>query len=157
MVPTCLLSDVLAAVDSVLPRRIAFPHDLLCEGDPKCLRPCSELGYVNWIDPLAYAVCDTDEALCGYLHGLGPSGIPPLDDLVWNPAREAMQRFRLVIASGDLPGHRVCAWVSFVTVIPILFILLSLLLVASTLVGIAMDILPSIVAFMCHTFVFFES
>ena len=158
MIPTCLLSDVLEAAETVFPRRIVFPHNLLCEGNKTdCLRPCSDLDFVNWVDPLAFAICDTDEALCGYLQGLGPSGLPPLDELVWTPARDAMRRFRTVIARGDLAGHRICAWVSFVTVIPILFALLCILLAASTIVGIAMDILPSLVAFLCHTFVFYES
>jgi hypothetical protein len=112
---------------------------------------------VYWADPLAFALCDADDGLCGYLHGLGPSGVALLDENLWNPAREAMARFQRVVAAGDLAGHRVCTWVSFVTVIPILALLLSAsaILVADVLAG--LDVLPSLVMLVCQAVVFYET
>jgi hypothetical protein len=114
---------------------------------------------VYWVDPLAYAVCDADDGLCGLLLGLGPTGVALLDDNLWGPAREAMARFRpVLLAQGqDLAGHRVCAWVSFVSVIPVLALLLSATAVLVGLVLAARDLLPTLVMLVCQAVVFYET
>ena len=158
LLPTCLLADAISVAETLLPEQLVFPPNLACANNATaCLRPCAELGFVYWADPLAFALCDADDGLCGYLHGLGPSGVALLDENLWNPAREAMARFQRVVAAGDLAGHRVCTWVSFVTVIPILALLLSAsaILVAVVLAG--LDVLPSLVMLVCQAVVFYET
>ena len=82
LLPTCLLSDVIAAAEYVAPEAIALPPELLCDqpagntsnqpaGNTSCLRPCSELNFTSWQDTLAFAVCDTD---AGWCEALGHAG-----------------------------------------------------------------------------------
>lgn len=162
LVPTCLMADALDVAEALLPERIQFPPpSLRCAGTNAsgCLRPCADLGFVYWVDPLAYAVCDADDGLCGLLLGLGPTGVALLDDNLWGPARQAMARFRPVLLAqgGDLAGHRVCAWVSFVSVIPVLALLLSATAVLVGLVLAALDLLPTLVLLACQAVVFYET
>jgi hypothetical protein len=158
LLPTCLLSDVLDAVETLVPQQILFPNSLLCDGqNQECLRPCADLGFVNWVDPLAYAVCDTDDWLCTALQDLGPTGLDPLDALLWNPAREAMARFQTVIRGGSSAGHRLCTWVSFVTVVPLVALLLASATIVTAVGLAAVDLLPSLVSLMCQAFVFYEA
>jgi hypothetical protein len=117
LLPTCLLADVIATVEAVLPRRLLFPANLVCDANQTCLRSCTELNFQTWADPLAFAVCDTDPRTCRYLQALPDSGIALLDEQLWTPARQAMTRFGDVVELGlvDLAGHRLCTWVSFIT------------------------------------------
>ena len=158
LLPTCLLSDVIATVEALVPRQVLFPQRLVCDQNQTCLRSCTELDFADWADPLAFAVCDTDDGLCSYLRDLGPTGIQPLDDLILRPAQLAMARFQLVVQRNeDLAAYRLCTWVSFITVVPILALLGSFLLVLGVLIVAAMDLLPPLVAFVCQTYVFYES
>jgi hypothetical protein len=158
LVPTCLLSDIIATVETVVPPRIEFPRKLLCDGaNQTCLRSCGELGFVYWVDPLAFLLCDADNATCTYLRSLGPSGIGPLDDLLWDPAREAMARFQPVLESGDVAAHRLCTWVSFVTVVPILAALVTAVLALFAALGAALELLPALLGLVCQAAVFYES
>ena len=151
------MSDVLDVAQTLLPTQVVLPHNLVCNSSAACLRPCTELGFVNWVDPLAFAVCDADESLCRYLFSLGPTGLALLDENLWTPAREAMARFQKVIQGGDLAGHRVCTGVSFVTVIPILALLLSATAIFTAVVLAALDTLPTLVTLVCQAVVFYET
>lgn len=72
LLPTCLLSDVVATVQYVAPEAIALPPELLCGADnATCLRPCADLNFTSWADTLAFAVCDTD---AGWCEALGRAG-----------------------------------------------------------------------------------
>ena len=74
LLPTCLLSDVLAAVQYVTPEAIELPPELLCDapaGNASCLRPCSDLNFSSWADTVAFAACDTD---AGWCEALGRAG-----------------------------------------------------------------------------------
>jgi hypothetical protein len=158
LLPTCLLSDVIATVEMLVPRQILFPQRLLCDQNQTCLRSCTELDFTDWADPLAFAICDTDAGLCSYLRDMAPTGIQPLDSLILKPVQLAMGRFQLVLRGGeDLAAYRLCTWVSFVTVVPVLALLGSFLLVLGVLIVAAMDLLPPLVAFFCQTSVFYES
>lgn len=157
LLPTCLMSDVLDVAQTLLPTQVVLPHNLVCNSSAACLRPCTELGFVNWVDPLAFAVCDADESLCRYLFSLGPTGLALLDENLWTPAREAMARFQKVIQGGDLAGHRVCTGVSFVTVIPILALVLSTTAIFTAVVLAALDTLPTLVTLVCQAVVFYET
>jgi hypothetical protein len=158
LLPTCLLADVLDAVETLVPSQMLFPSSLLCDGqNQECLRPCTDLGFVNYVDPLAYAICDADDWVCTALQDLGPTGIGPLDALLWDPAREAMARFQPVIRGGSAAGHRLCTWVSFVTVVPIVVLLLASATIVTAVGLAAIDLLPSLVALLCQAFVFYEA
>lgn len=74
LLPTCLLSDVIAAARYVAPESIELPPELLCggpAGNTSCLRPCSDLNFTSWADTLAFAACDTD---AGWCEALGRAG-----------------------------------------------------------------------------------
>ena len=158
LIPTCLLADVIAAVESVLPRQILFPPDLVCDANQTCLRSCTELDFVAWADPLAFAVCDTDLRVCRHLQTLPGTGIAILDDLLWTPAREAMARFSNIIQRGDdLAGHRLCTWVSFITSVPVIALIGSFALVSGALVAAVMDMLPPMISLVCQAAVFYEA
>jgi hypothetical protein len=80
-----------------------------------------------------------------------------VDDLLWDPARESMRAFQQVIRSGDVAGHRLCTWVSFVTVVPLLALLASATVLAAALVVTILDLLPTLVTLVCQALVFYES
>jgi hypothetical protein len=157
MVPTCLLADIIEAVRALVPEAVLFPDDLLCEGrgalNQTCLRSCAELNFTTWADPLAFAVCDTDPATCGWLAGFeGGEWVDPL----WTPLRGSMERFgRVVTTPGRaLAGHRLCTWVMFVTATPVLALLVSALVVASAVCVAVLDLIPSVVALLAQLYAF---
>jgi hypothetical protein len=158
ILPTCILSDIIAAVDSILPRRIVFPEPLVCDANQTCLRPCTDLQFEGWADPLAFAICDTDLRTCSYIIGLRSTGIPVLDEYVLEPLRTATGRAKSTIQLLDsLAGHRLCTWVSFITAVPVLAAAALVSVAATALVIAAMDMLPSLVDLVCQTAVFYEA
>jgi hypothetical protein len=152
-------------VGQVVPETLFFPKDLLCDPaeagslNQTCLKSCETLGFITWIDPLVFAVCDADPRTCGYLHSLGDSGVAAIDNLGWSDARYAADRFSRVILEGGstLAGHRLCTWVSFVTVTPVLALVVLVAVLANALVVAALDLLPSVVAFVCQLYIFYRS
>ena len=164
MVPTCLLSDVIATLGMLVPERLEFPEDLRCgnASEPLCLRSCEALNFTGWADPLAFAVCDTDPGTCRFLLERLPaeSGMGVLDAVAWTPVREAVARFeRVVSAPGreGLAGHRLCTWVSFVTATPALAALGGGVVLASAACMAALDLVPSTVAFVGQLYVFYTA
>ena len=122
-----------------------------------CLRSCSELGFGSWEDPLAFAICDTDPETCSYVLALGPSGLVFLDTWLWDPLREAMARAYQRVMHEDTTPYRVCAWVSFIWVVPLLALGVGIVVVAGAVLAFVFDLLPSLVAFLCQLYVFYES
>jgi hypothetical protein len=167
MVPTCLLSDIIATAETLVPAALMFPPDLLCHPEETalnqtCLRSCEELNFTGWEDPLAFAVCDTDARTCRYLHtGLPPAtGFGMLDALVWTPLHKALARFDAVLSTrpaDSLAGHRLCTWVSFVTATPALGLLAGAAVLASAVCMAALDLVPSTVAFLGQMYVFYTA
>jgi hypothetical protein len=168
MVPTCLLSDVIATLEMLVPARLEFPEDLRCGGngtaggEPECLRSCEALNFTGWADPLAFAVCDTDPGTCRWMLERLPAetGIGVLDAVAWSPLREALERFeRVVVTPGPagLAGHRLCTWVSFVTATPALAALGAGAVLASAACMAALDVLPASVAFVGQLYVFYTA
>jgi len=161
LLPTCLLSDVIATVEAVLPRRILFPANLVCDTNQNssCLRSCTELAFTGWADPLAFAVCDTDPATCRYLRDFLPStGVALLDEQIREPWQQAVRRSLALIDAGEaLDGHRLCTWVSFITVVPVLFLITSVFVILAVLINAVMDLLPPLIALVCQSAVFYES
>jgi hypothetical protein len=158
LLPTCLLSDIIATVEAILPRTLLFPATLVCNQNQTCLRSCTELTFEAWADPLAFAVCDTDLPTCRYLRNLTGTGVAALDENLVTPLQQAMARFEPLIASGaNLDGHRLCTWVSFITAVPVLALLGSVFLIGGVLVVACMDLLPPLIGFVCQSAVFYES
>jgi hypothetical protein len=165
MIPPCLMGDVIATAEMLVPASILFPPDLLCDpanqaGRPlnqTCLRPCSDLNFTTWADPLAFAICDTDPRTCAYLLGLGLSNEANFDALVWIPMLDALARANAVVRSGGLAGHRLCTWVSFILVVPALALAIGVIVVASAVLTGVLDLLPALVAFLGQLFVFYDS
>jgi hypothetical protein len=161
MVPTCLLGDIIATMQGLIPEKIVFPDNLLYH-DPKtdkdCLKSCEELGFISWIDPLAFAVCDTDPRTCHYLNSLGDTGVDIIDSIAWTPARTAMQRFvKVVDSESGLAGYRLCTWVSFVTATPVLALLLLAVVLTNAVLASLLDLIPSIIAFYGQLYIFYKS
>jgi hypothetical protein len=171
MVPTCLLSDIIATAEALVPVAYQFPEDLLCDSpstrsgglNQTCLRSCTELNFTGWEDPLAFAICDTDPRTCGYLHSQFPddaTGFQLVDTMLWSPLREALQRAGRVVGEGQphgLAGHRLCTWVSFVTVTPVIGLIGVCAVLSSAVFMAALDLVPSLVAFSGQLYVFYTA
>ncbi len=165
MLPPCLLADIIATLETLVPSAILFPPELLCDGNvtshplnQTCLRSCSALGFNSWADPLAFAICDTDVRTCKYLRNLGPTGEGYFDTLVWDKLRAAMATFQQVIATQkDLAAWRMCTWVTFIWAVPALALVIGLAVTASAVLAFVFDLLPSLVAFLGQAYVFYET
>lgn len=78
ILPTCLVSDLVAFIEYLAPDTITLPPELLCDRNnttnATCLRPCSDLNFTTWADTLAFAVCDTDPEWCAFLARVDANG-----------------------------------------------------------------------------------
>ena len=161
MIPPCLMGDVIATVEMLVPRAITLPQNLLCAAGPlvnqTCLRPCSDINFTSWVDPLAFAICDTDPRTCAYMRTLSWFGEPFTDTLLWKPFQESLGKFHTIVQSGDLSGHRLCTWVSFITVVPVLAAVIGLLVLAAALATALLDLFPALVTFISQLYVFYET
>jgi hypothetical protein len=52
LLPTCLLADVIAALEYVAPARMSLPPELVLPGGAG-LASCARLNFTDWYDPLA--------------------------------------------------------------------------------------------------------
>jgi hypothetical protein len=165
MLPPCLLADIIATLESLVPPAIKFPPELMCDAgrtygplNQTCLRSCSELGFNSWVDPLAFAICDTDTRTCAFLQDLGPSGEGYFDSLIWNRLRSAMAEAQKIISTRpDLAAWRMCTWVTFIWVVPAIVILVGITVIASAVLAFVFDLLPALVTFLGQAYVFYES
>jgi hypothetical protein len=162
MLPPCLLADILVVFDMFLPENIAFPKKLLC--DPRlstanasnvCLRPCSDLNFTTWVDPLAFTVCDIDLETCKYLKN-ATTGMQFLDD-IWAPAARSMQRFGAeMLTKGYEPAaYRMCTLVSWITITPWLLLGATVFVVGLAVLEGVLALIPGFVELICRSFAFF--
>ena len=115
LIPTCLLDDVLRSITRVLPHNVTVPPLLRCPGQDDCLRSCSGLGFGTWEAPLVFALCDV--GLCPTLRSTG-----------WLRFWDAAIAEKMAMAaSQDADAYRVCALVTMVSALPLLFILVAAL------------------------------
>ena len=168
MVPTCLMSDVIATMERLVPAAVMFPEDLRCDNpavkttalNQTCLRGCEDLGFKGWEDPLAFAICDTDPRTCKYILEevwTTGTGLGMVDTLAWMPMRAAFQRATRAVEDGtvsNLAGHRLCTWVSFVTTTPLIALAGAVSVTAWALWVAVLDLVPSLVAFFGQLWVF---
>ena len=161
ILPPCLLSDIIAAMQMVVPQQITMPRILLCDplqnttdANRACLRPCSDLNFTTWGDTLAFTVCDIDQGLCEYL-GKSTTGVSFLDDL-WAPTAKAMQRFQAkMLEPGYEPaGYRVCTWVTWITVTPWFLLAVSVMVTALAVLEGVMSLIPALADVACRAFAF---
>jgi len=167
MVPPCLMGDIISTMEGLVPRAIVFPQNLLCAGqsplNQTCLRSCTEINFTSWVDPLAFAICDTDPRTCAYLQGLLPLNEPFTDTLFWIPLMEGLAKFHTIVLSsggdggGGLAGHRLCTWVQFITVLPVLAVGVGVVVVSTALATAAINLLPAFMTFFAQLYVFYES
>lgn len=146
LLPTCLLEDVIHAGRQVLPGTIYFPKKLLCDEslhnasfippERACLKSCDTLGFTGWTEPIAFALCDLDAHWCAALanftfnasyldNGLGP---------LFRPFKDSLTKFHPVVAKPDVHAYRVCAWVTGVTAVPFAALLVSVGLLAGSVI-----------------------
>ena len=165
MLPPCLIADIIATLEALVPTAMLFPPELLCDSAQRaplnqtCLRSCSDLGFASWADPLAFAICDTDTRTCEYLQELGPTGEGYFDTLVWDRLRTALANAQRALKQHELDpsAWRVCTWVTFIWVVPALALVVGITVVASAALAFVFDLVPSLATFMAQALVFFES
>ena len=154
LVPTCLLADVIAAVGYVAPAQLLLPPSLL---EPGGLVPCERLNFTSWADTLAFVLCDVDRPTCAAARGLR-TGWPAVDRL-WAPLLDAIARLEPVLDADayDPHAHRVCAWVSFVWVVPLLGVAVLAAVLAYALCGAALALLPPAAEFAGQLLLFYQT
>jgi hypothetical protein len=154
LVPTCLLSDVIAAVGYLAPAELRLPAALL---EPGGLVPCERLNFTSWRDTLAFVLCDTDRPVCEAAMDLR-TGWRALDQL-WAPLQDSIARLGPVLdADGyDPHAHRVCAWVSFIWLLPLLGAAVLAALLAYAACGAALALLTPASAVVGQMLLFYQS
>ena len=136
MLPTCLMDDVIQALNSLFPREVTVPQELSivddCLNKPeyrKCFKSCGErpLLFNGWRDTLAFGVCYLDVPACRQLAGV----IGTRDSL----GAILLSKADTVSTAGDslLGAMRLCFLITSVDLIPIIA-LLTLVLVSSVYV-----------------------
>ena len=157
VLPTCLVSDLVAAMQYVAPGTISLPAELLCDGaNATCLRPCADLNFTSWADTLAFAVCDTDAGWCGALAGADTNGtfsglLAPFQDALHE--KHALLTSNATTAS-LIAACRVCAWVTWISVLPALFLLIAIVLAAGSIITSLVLLGPSFFALVAQAWAF---
>ena len=159
LLPPCLMDDIIHAVETAFPTAIGYPPRLLCNAsqanetfidpDQACFTPCESLHFETWADPLAFALCDLDRGWCGWLSNLLMPYLPFMSD-----AFDAKRDLLLNATNQDLAAYRTCTLVTWITTIPFLAILLSLLLSAFSILAGFLQLGPALVATVAQTVVF---
>ena len=164
IIPTCLMADIISAVEQFVPSAMQFPDQLLCQpGDlgyvanGTCLLPCSTLNFTGWHDPLAFALCDTDPGLCSPWAPKA-TGVPFLDSQL-DPLSDSLRRFRDAMRDpGFKPaGYRLCTWVNWIATVPPLAVAVCLASLAGAVAVTLMELVPHLVEVISHMMVFFTT
>ena len=138
MVPPCLVDDLIAALRQIAPESASFPPLLVCRDAPDCLVPCSQLGFEGWQDPLLFVVAD-----------LG------LDAWVGNlsVAQQVAPKLTTMAArarSPDAPAYRICAGVTAVSALPVIFALGGAVYLLGGLLLFFLSLGPPLVSMVWH-------
>jgi hypothetical protein len=121
MIPTCLLDDAIAALKSLFPTKAVLPSLLV--RNSTTLRPCSELGFDSWEDPLAFAWCDL-----GFCEGQNDTMF------FWELSRWNFGQMHARATGKDADAYRVCASVTANYAVPVLLVATAALTVATAVV-----------------------
>ena len=137
LLPTCFLSDLLGAIDQLLPPSIAWPAELTTSPNctsVSCLRSCNDdpvLGFSTWYDHIAWALCEADEDWA-----LGVAFARP----VASPLRMSILRKCGANTASMTSAQRICFSITAVKSVPILGVCLLALwlvpIIASALLAI---------------------
>lgn len=145
MVPTCLMTDVVLALNSTFPATVQWPplliHTDVCslegvpynaslKGEVNCFKSCGgeQMGFRSWEDPLAWFMCSIDEAGC-----------QRVADFIANTTSlgaryaDATRYFREVIAYNNrqaITAHHVCGALTFFYIVPPLLLAVWIILMA---------------------------
>ena len=155
MIPPCLLSDVIENVKILLPVSIELPAQLLCDPalplNQTCLRSCTDLSFVTWFDPLAFALCDVDMISCGYISTIQTSWS------IFVPIIQSFEKYRKLLTNATLDpaAYRICTWVTFIMVIPMLTFMVSVILVVIALAISVLNLIPMMATFVAQLYIFF--
>jgi hypothetical protein len=156
MVPPCLLDDILATLQKLIPITITMPAGLYCTSETKtgifvsntiCLRQCYELGFVYWFDSLTYYTCAIDGQLCSYIVGLFPSQYMSNTTMdIWSPVIHSMQGWNTTVNTAPtLSAYTFCAATETVKILPFLFLVLALFTIIIAIVYACISLIPHII------------
>ena len=166
ILPTCLLADLIAAAEYAMPASVSLPPELLCDNqtlaNATCLRQCAELGFGSWADTLAFSLCDTDARWCEALGHAGENTSEYLNTVgpLFAPLQSALLEKSQWFLAGNgtapsrLAAYRVCAWVTWVSVLPFLLLLVSLVFAAGSIVLGVVQLGPSFFSLLAQTWAF---
>ena len=141
MLPTCLLSDLGATANQIVPASISLPPELIVRAaNSTTLRPCAELNFTSWADPLAFALCDMDEGLCESVADAPSGGIAAVQQL-----QAAINQKLAVLrnaTSTAVYAQRICAWTTWVLTLPVALALLALAVAGQYIVCAILELGP---------------
>lgn len=159
LLPPCLMDDIIHAVEVAFPTTIRYSPRVLCNAsqanetfidlDRACFTPCDQLYFETWADPIAFALCDLDHGWCMALSGLLRPYLPFMSD-----AFDSKNDLFRNATSQDLSAYRTCTLVTWITTIPFLAIVLSLVLSAFSILAGFLQLGPALVATIAQTIVF---
>ena len=166
ILPTCLLADLIAAAEYAMPASVSLPPELLCDNqtlaNATCLRQCAELGFGSWADTLAFSLCDTDARWCEALGHAGENTSEYLNTAgpLFAPLQSALLEKSQWFLAGNgtapslLAAYRVCAWVTWVSVLPFLLLLAALVFSAGSILLGVVQLGPSFFSLLAQTWAF---
>ena len=149
MLPTCLLDDVVYTLSALFPLQITFPVELQtssdCLGDSSkdsCLLRCSgpPVLFTEWRDTLAFGICYISQSLCTSL----AAAIGDMDML--SVKLHASAELIATATPSRINASLFCFGVTFVTIIPVILLLIVGVTVAAYLLYLPCVFAPKLVA-----------
>lgn len=157
MLPPCLLDDVVRLGQDLFPSRFSYPSQLYCNGtlpeyypnSTVCLKSCSEFGFVDMWDPLVYAFCYTYPDTCqNGINWLNASSIA-------TPLVASMTYMHeVVVSQQDLSAYTFCMFINTVKTLPLLFLLILIVPILSSMLYVLLSVIPSSVLLVSHVLSF---
>ena len=143
---------MVTAVSAVVPAQVTFPALLLCEPNQTttplnqtCLRSCDTRGFTGeWTQPLAFTICDMSAAWCEYLLFQAPNGSSWLtqaqDKLAPGFPSSLILAYTTIQDPQATEAARLCTWVTWVTTLPVLCLIIAALIAAALLITALLEI-----------------
>ena len=144
MVPPCFADDILSRLNSLFPAVITIPPSLQCTSTTTpCLVSCTSIGFDSWQDPLAYAAA----AWAGQAAELDYPWLQDITKLFAskNWTANVIEKINMV-HSPEADAYTTCAFVTAVSTIPALVVVIGILVVATSVAAYALDLVPLLIA-----------
>ena len=144
MVPPCFADDILSRLNSLFPATITIPKSLQCTSTTTpCLVSCTSIGFDSWQDPLAYAAA----AWAGQAAELDYPWLQDITKLLAskNWTANVLEKITMV-HSPEADAYTTCAFVTAVSTIPALVVVIGILVVATSVAAYALDLVPLLIA-----------